>query len=305
MLEGCRRGVSGWVAWRLLLPALVAAPILANGCSDDVTRPGLASDCNDPECIEARGNGVPSTPPSSMSPGSAGAAGAAGGGGMPDPGAGTLSGSVLEITTADLIRTGNLQGNVEVRAPSADTRATRPLVTEPAADGTYRLDGVQVGEAVWVGVGSFANPPNGTFIDTLQAVNSSRSGLVNLLVVRRQVMIDVASASFLNNPIELDPTLAQVVVRFVDENGLALEGVQIQLPAADQVPTAYDAGDIYSDALDATSTRGMAVLANLPAPAYPGGPTSIVAVLDGTPFTTEIQVASGAVTLVSAVVPVP
>src|SRR4051812_19642101 len=71
MLEGCRRGVSGWVAWRLLLPALVAAPILANGCSDDVTRPGLASDCNDPECIEARGNGVPSTPPSSMSPGSA------------------------------------------------------------------------------------------------------------------------------------------------------------------------------------------------------------------------------------------
>jgi hypothetical protein len=301
MLEGCRSGVLGWVVEGAPRALLVALPLVVGACGEDVTRPGLASDCNDPECIEARGSSMP-TSPSSSSPGTAGAAGS---GGMPDPGAGTLSGSVLQLSSPDLTSTTSLQGDVEVRAKSADTSATMPLVTEPAADGRYRLEGVELGQAVWVGVGAFEDPPSGDFVDTLQAVDSTRSDFVNLLVVPREVLADVVSASFITNPIEIDPNLSQVVIHFVDEDGLSLDGVQIDFPSADQVPTAYDAGDTYSDALDATSTRGLALLANLPAPPYPGGPTSIVATRDGASFTTQLQVVRGGVTLVAAVVPLP
>jgi hypothetical protein len=301
MLEGSR-GVVGWMVRAAPWAALVVTPILGDGCQEDETRPGLASDCNDQACFDARGNGAVGAP---RGGGALGSAGAGGGGGMPGPGEGTLVGTVQQVATSDLTSTVSLQGDVEVRSPSPDPSADEPLVAEPARDGTYRLEGVEVAKVVWVGVGAFLAPPGGEFIDTLQAVDSTRSGFVNLLVVRRDVLTDVASASFLNNPIELDPTRAQVVIHFVDPDGLALDGVQIQFPPPDQVPTAYDAGDIYTDAVDATSERGMALLANLNAPPYPGGSSTVVANLDGASFTTQIQVASGALTVVSAVIERP
>jgi hypothetical protein len=82
-------------------------------------------------------------------------------------------------------------------------------------------------------------------------------------------------------------------------------GVQIAFPAPENVSTAYDAGDAYSDALPETSARGMAVLLNLQAPAWPGTPFGIVAELDGEQLSTEVQIARGAVTVVTAVVPDP
>jgi hypothetical protein len=305
MLEGCRRSVVGWVVRGAPWAALAATPITGGACREETTRPVLASDCNDPACVDARGSGVVSAPRGAGPVGAAGAAGAAGGGGMPEPTEGTLAGSVLQVVTSDLTSAVSLQGDVEIRSPSTDPTVDEPLVAEPALDGTYRLEGVEVGKVVWVAVGAFQDPPSGPFIDTLQAVDSTRASFVNLLVVRRDVLTDVASASFINSPVELDPTRSQVVVHFVDEDGLALEGVQVQFPPPDQVPTAYDDGDIYTDALDATSTRGMAVLANLNAPPYPGGSTTIVANLDGATFTTEIQIAAGALTVVSAVIEQP
>jgi hypothetical protein len=301
MLEGCRRGGVGWRVRSAPWALLVVTAMVGDACQDDATRPGLASDCNDPDCIDARGDGVVSAPRGAGS----GMPGGGGAGGMPGAGEGTLVGSVRQVAASDLTSTVSLQGDVEVRGPSADPSADEPLVAQPASDGTYRLEGVEIGKVVWVGVGAFADPPSGSFIDTLQAVDSTQSGFINLLVVPRDVLTDVAAASFINNPIELDPTLAQVVLRFVDVDGLALEGVAIQFPPPDQIPTAYDAGDIYTDAVDATSTRGTALLANLNAPPYPGGSSTIVANLDGATFTTEIQIARGAVTVVSAVIERP
>jgi len=47
----------------------------------------------------------------------------------------------------------------------------------------------------------------------------------------------------------------------------------------------------------------MALLVNMPAAAYPGVITTVVAELDGVQLSLEVQLAAGALTNVSAVVP--
>lgn len=260
----------------------------------------MVGDCDDPACENLRGD-VSSTP---IGSGQAGEAGAAGGGGMPDPTAGGLAGRVLELANADLMtrRSLSTNGRVEVRAanalPSADD-----VVVVPAADGSFTLDGIERGNAVWVGVGSFEDPPGEPFMDTLQAVDSIAMSARDLLVVRREVLRELAAESFINNPIELAPDGAHLIVQFVDGEGAAMEGVQVTYPAADEVSTAYDAGAIYSDALDQTSTGGTAILLNLTAPPYPGTSLTMGATVNGQRFTAPVQIALGAVTVVTAVVP--
>jgi hypothetical protein len=257
----------------------------------------MVGDCNDPACVDAPA-------PNPVGSGPSGDTGAGGGNGMPDPSAGALTGSVLEIVNADLVTPSSLSvnGSVEIRAanavPSADD-----VVVVPAANGSFTLNGIERGGAVWVGVGAFEDPPNELFIDTLQAVDSARMGRSDLLVVRREVLRELAATSFLNDPIELNPDRAHLIIQFVDEDGVEMEGVQLTFPAPEDVSTAYDAGSIYSDALAQTSTRGTAVLLNMDAPPYPGTPLSIGATLDGELFTASVRIARRAVTLVTAVVP--
>src|SRR5688572_25274373 len=216
MLEWCRRAA----------PYALALALAFLACEEDETRPGLAQDCNDPACLDARGDSFPLPVPSG--PGVGGAAGAAGGGGMPG-GDGELSGSVLEIVSQDLVTSQSLRGEVEVRAPSAS--GSGDVVAEPGADGFYRLEGVERAAGIWVGVGNFSDPPDGPFIDTLQAVDSSRSGLTNLVVMRRDTLEELAATSFINQPAQLAPEGAHVVLQFVDSGGLPVPGVQITFPA--------------------------------------------------------------------------
>jgi hypothetical protein len=290
MLEWCRRAA----------PCAFALALWFLACEEEATRPGRALDCNDPECLDAREDSFPLPLPSG--PGSGGAAGAAGGGGMPD-GDGELSGSVLEVVSQDLISTQSLRGDVEVRGPSAE--GSGEVVTEPGADGFYRLEGVERGAGIWVGVGNFADSPAGPFIDTLQAVDTGRSGFTNLVVLQRDTLTQLAATSFISQPVVLSAEGAHVVLQFVNSARQPLEGVQIAFPAPDDVSTAYDAGDAYSDALPQTSTRGMAVLLNIVAPPWPGGAYSVVATLDGEEFLAQVQIAEGAVSVVTAVVPDP
>jgi hypothetical protein len=286
MLERCRREAAAWGA-RALVSMLAA-------CQDAEPRPGPALDCDDSACIDARSNGA-QVPTGN---GDGGSGGSAGGGNMPGAGGSTLAGTVREILSSDLVTSESLQGQVEVRAPN-------DVTAETGAGGMFRLDGVERGPAVWVGVGTFEDPPEEPFMDTLQAVDSARDNVVDLLVIRRDVMRDLAAQSFLNDTVEIDPAGAHIILRFVGEDGRPLEGVHVALPDPALVSTAYDNGDGYSDALEATSTRGMAVLLNLAAARYPGTPTGIVAEVDAEQFTTELRVAAGAVTVVTAVVPDP
>jgi hypothetical protein len=290
MLEWCRR----------VAPYALALALAFLACEEDETRPGLAQDCNDPACLETRADSFPLPLPGG--PGEGGAAGAAGSGGMPGPD-GELSGSVLEIVSQDLVTSQSLRGDVEVRAPSAAGSA--PVVSEPGADGFYRLEGIPRGAGVWVGVGNFRDQPVEPFIDTIQAVDTARSGFTNLVVVRRDTLRDLAASSFINQPAVLAPEGAHIVLQFVNGTMQPIEGVQITFPAPENISTAYDAGDTYSDALPETSVRGMAVLLNLDAPSWPGTPFGIVADIDGEQLTADVQIVQGAVTVVTAVVPDP
>ncbi len=293
----------------VVLGGLAGLMWAGSSCQNAETRPAMVGDCNDPGCIDGRGNPLPLPVGSGQAGaagggGAAGAAGAAGGGGMPDSSDGSLAGSVLEIADADLVTARALasRDGVELRAPSSRPSAD-DIVAAPAADGSFTLDGIERGTTVWVGVGSFEDPPGEPYIDTLQAVDSTRTSQRDLLVLRRDLMRELAAESFINNPVELDPLSAHLIVQFVDEDGTPVEGVQLTFPVPDQVSTAYDAGAIYSDALEQTSTRGTAVILNLSAPTYPGTALTIGATVDGELFTAPVQVARGAVTLVTAVVP--
>jgi hypothetical protein len=277
---------------------------LAVACEqDDVVRPAYVTDCNDPECREVR-NGVPIDIVGAGANVS-GEAGAGGGGGMPGPGVGTLAGSVLELAASDLQTRRNLLGGVEVRAPRAGGATNDPVSAQTDTSGTFRLEGILAAGVTWVGVGNFSSSSVGPYIDTLQAVDATSDDFVNLLVTRRDALEDAIAVAFLGEGVSLEAGLAHVALRFVRASGAPIDGVHIVFPDIDLVPTAYDAGDAFSSALDVTSERGMALLVNLQAPAYPGGSTSVVAELDGQRFTAQLQVAAGALTIVSAVLPDP
>jgi hypothetical protein len=280
-----------------------AALMLLATCREDEVRPGFAPDCNDPECIDARGNIPPRSLSSSSGNGSAGAAGSGGEGNMPGAGAGTLTGTVSEVFSADLLSSRILEGTVEVRAPNET--ASDVVTTETGAGGMFRLDGIQQAATVWVAAGAFEDPPVEPFIDTLQAVDSERDDVVNLLVLRRDLLREVAFAAFRPSTVDFDPTAAHAILRFVQQDRTPLEGVSITFPDLTLASIAYDAGDTYSDATEVTSTRGMAVLLNMSAADYPGTQTGIVADIDGLQFSTQIQIAAGAVTVATLVIEDP
>lgn len=214
-----------------------------------------------------------------------------------------IAGTVREVISQDLMGVQSLRAEVEVRAPNPS--GGRDIAVEPAADGTYRLEGIEGGAGIWVGVGNFLDPPEEPYIDTIQAVDPARSAAADLFVWRRETLVGLAATSFLNPPVEIEPNGAHLVVQFVDSDRRPVQGVQVTFPEPEDTRTAYDAGDAYSDALLETSSRGVAILLNIPAPPWPGSPLRIIAEVDGQPLLAEVQIVRSAVSLVTAVVPDP
>ncbi len=261
---------------------------------DEEPRPGFAPDCNEAECTATR-TGPPFVPSGAIdlgAGGGGGAAGAGGGGSLPPPAVGTLAGSVRVVVEPDLSASRNLDQILEVHAAGS---SEDEVVSETTATGIFRLEGIQPNPVLWVGVGPFDDSVTGTFMNTLQPVDASVANSLELLVVRRSVMEQVAQ-TFLNNP-ELDPDAGHVIVRFVNASGIGITGVTITFPEPDPVAIGYDAGDIYSDQALETATRGTVLLLNLPAAEYPGGLTSVVADSSVDLFDLNLRVASGSVTI--------
>jgi hypothetical protein len=204
------------------------------------------------------------------------------------------------VVRPDLTGVRALNATVEVHAAGS---AQPEVEVESDAGGLFRLEKVRVEAALWVGVGAFDADLTGELMDTLQPVDSSQAQPVELLVVQRTVMEQI-SQGFVTP--ELDPDRAYAIITFLDAGGIGVPEIQVLFPAPEDVSAAYDAGDIYSDQPDATSTRGSAVLLNIPASAYPGGFTHVQAQAQS-PLRTldfDIQVARGSVTLATvSVVP--
>lgn len=270
-------------------------------CSETETRPPSVGDCSAPECLVDR-NG---TPPDVVLGGPGGVAGgggdggAAGTSGMPPPGAGALLGTVSTIVELDLSRSGAPEIPVEIRVPSG---AGTDIVATSGTDGSFRLDGVPRDEALWAAVGTFSDLDTQVFMDTLQVVDSAAGQAVELGVMRRSVMDELASSSYLVETVELDPARGHALIRFVDASGDPVQGVSVVFPTSENADIAYDAGEIYTDAAFETSTRGAVALLNLASPAYPGAVASLLVEVDSPTareFSAILRVASGSVTLLT------
>lgn len=270
---------------------------LCLGCSDPQSRPAPPGDCNEPSCIDVRDGSDPSTTISYLVPApGGGAAGAAGSSGMPPPLA-TLQGSVRMIVEPDLSGSDPPNAPVEIHARGADDTV---VVGTPASDGGFSMTGVLAQQETWVGVGAFNELLGNPFMDTYQAVDSAAGLPVALAVTRRSVMEEIAQTSFLNSPQLLEPSRGHLLLTFVDDVGVPIDGVTVTFPTADDASIAYDAGDVYSDALTETSVRGTVVLLNLAAAPYPGSVTSIVATVASQPgreFRAPLLVSAATVTL--------
>jgi hypothetical protein len=275
-------------------PSAAIALFLALACSDQEERPPVASDCNEPPCVEVRA-GATTMSVVALLPEPGGGEAGSGGSGNPPPS--QLQGSVRRIVEPDLFGTDPPNAAVEIRAPGANGTV---VVAGVAADGSFSMPGVLPQEQAWVAVGNFTDPPSGTFMDTYQRVNTAVQQPVELAVMQQTVMEQIAQGSFFETPRQLQNDRGHAIVQFIDEFGAPVIGVSLTYPTADDAGIAYDSGDLYSDLLTETSVRGTVVLLNLSAAPYPGGSTSIVAHVTSLPdreFRSDLRVTAGSLTL--------
>jgi hypothetical protein len=282
------------MAMRAVWPTAVGLG-LGLACADEAARPAILGDCNDPSCVDSRH--LPAMIVKSELPApSEGEAGAGGSGGVAQP-VTTLQGDVRMIVEPDLGGAAPPNSPVEVRAMGADDTL---VVGTPAADGSFRMDEVLSQERTWLAVGAFTDPPSEAFLDTYQTANSAAGLPVELAVMQRSVLEEIEQTSFAFSPRDLEPSRGHAIVQFVDALDLPVSGVSVTFPTASEADVAYDAGDLYSDALAETSARGTVVLLNMAAPPYPGGLTTVVATVASLPeseFRVQLRVSAGAVTL--------
>jgi hypothetical protein len=277
-------------------PNVAIVLLLSLACSDPELRPLVASDCDEPPCVEVR-DGVGTMSVVALLPEPGGGAAGAGGGGNPSPSPVQVRGSVRMIVEPDLFGAQPPSAPVEVRAQGANGTA---VAAGAAADGSFSLSGVVPQEQTWMAVGNFTDPLSGTFLDSYQRVNTAAQQPVELAVMQRTVMEQIAQGSFFDAPLELQRDRGHAIVQFVDEFGVPVIGASLTYPTADDAGIAYDSGDLYSDLLTETSARGTVVLLNLSAAPHPGGSTSIVVRVASLPdreFRSDLRVAAGSVTL--------
>jgi hypothetical protein len=297
-MSGSRR--IGWIKWALA--ASVACAYWA--CQEDETRPDGIGDCAD----ECSGGPSPIIRPPVSTPGAGGSAGAgAGAGGSGGGSAGsagsagsssmndTLSGSIQQLSLT--LTTDPLNGTLKVQAAGADVDQ---VSVDSESTGDFRLVDVNRTLPLWVGVGPFTGDPASAFVDTLQPVATPLSLPVQLVVLPRAVLDDIVGQGFPNG---IDATRGHAILRFVDDARVGISGVTLVSPPAMTTNVAYDVGDTYSDQRTETDLRGTMVLLNLPSVAYPGSATTIGVNLRGTRHDVPVQLANGAVTVVTAVIP--
>lgn len=221
---------------------------------------------------------------------------------MPPPaGSAALTGNIQVVVEPDLAHNGSLSTSLQVRAAGV----SKADVSAATANGAFSLADVNPSTSLWVGVGAFDGNQAGTYLDTLQVVDSTAGVPVNLLVTQRAVFQQILSESFQLGAVELDPTAGNVIIRFVDSKRNGISGVTLLDPRPETVSVVYDQGATYSDQIGETSDRGTMVLVNLPSRVYPGGGTPLAALVDGKRYDIDVRTAAGTVTIVTAQKPDP
>jgi hypothetical protein len=291
----------GWLQWALAASALSAYW----ACQEEGKRPGAIGACGE-DCV---GGPSPVLNPPAGTPGGGGSASTGGNGGGANAGTAgsagssslesTLSGSI-EALAANLTPDPNVNGTVKVQAAGV-TLGQVSVTSDPS--GAFRLAGVSAADPLWVGVGLFTGEQASPFVDTLQPISTPLSLPVQLLVMRRSALQEIVGNGFLVNATELDSTRGHVILRFIDDQRQGISGATLVSPNPTTTSVAYDAGESYSDQRTETDLRGTMVLLNLASGAYPGTASTIAVRALGTQYNLDVRIATGAVTIVTKVIP--
>ncbi len=199
--------------------------------------------------------------------------------------AGQLSGEVLIVRSPDLAQVGDLDGHEVTIAGLGPDGSDNEL--EYDGQGPFEIELQE--PPVWVRVES----SDSDLITTIQGIAQLGAG-AQLLVMERRVLSDVSEGLVLN-PVALDPTRGHALIHFVDGAGQALANVSVE-PTGGIV--AYDAGATYTDAVEATSDRGAAILFNSPASALPGADVQLTITHEQVTTNASVPLARDALTLV-------
>jgi hypothetical protein len=266
------------------------------GCSGSSNHPPGVTECSDPTCGGGEG-GVSAT---GGTAGSAGA-GTGGGGGSAGSGAGgssggkSLTGSVAIYADTTFVATNPFTG-----AGKIGLMGTTRTVGNINA-GTWTVTGAASAAVLWADLHATVA---GDAMDTLEVVDGTGSG-GDVVFGSHNAFEDVVTG--LSSAQSINPDRAQIVVKFVDSGSQPVSGIRVNLSAA---TVAYDAGNAYTDAqgsapLGATQGRGIAVIVNYSATAFPGGAATIqyVKLQTNTPGSLDLRAANGAITFRTAVVP--
>jgi len=274
------------VVWTLLATGIGWGLVL--GCAEDPDRPGGVDPC----AGDAEGCGNPQT-------GENGAGGSAGSTSSPSLSAGAggetaLTGTVLEYTDDQFLYVTEFAGEAEVFAdgPNGETVLA-------AYDGAnaFLLEDVLATHWGWVGVQPVDSASD--LLPTLHPVDTTSGGALELPMARASVVDLILRVG--TSPLERDVGAAQLVLRFVDESGLALPGITVETSDPTQ-PILFRDGSNWSDTDTETLADGLALLPNLAAFELPGG-TIPVTFSEGTEsFVLQPRVAQGAVTVMTVLV---
>ena len=271
------------VSWTLLAVGIAWELVL--GCSEDPERPagidpcaGDAEGCVDPQTGENGAGG---------SAGSAGSSSVSAGAG----GETVLRGVVMEFTDDQFLYVDQFPGEAEVFADGPDGET---VVGTYDGVNAFTLEGVLATERGWVGAAPTDSASD--LLPTLHPVDTTSGAAVQLPLARASdvdLILQLGTA-----PLQRDEGAAQLVLRFVDDAGVALSGITVETSDPTQ-PILFRDGSAWSDTDTETLADGLALLPNLPAFELPGG-TIPVTFSDGVDaFVLQPRVAQGAVTVMT------
>ena len=260
---------------------------LTLGCQNEVNPPPPAPPCEGERCVVVPPRGGMMTGDSGGSTGGTTGAGTGGAAGDAGP-AGRLAGKVFVLQNEDFESAAPFNGSGVIGASAPGGRVTANFTGD-----TYVLDGISTTSVIWVDL----TPVNSTLdeVPTLLEVDP-RDPSPDVTFVRAET-IDTVGTNLLT-PITIDPTRAQIVVRFVDAQGVTAPGVTVTQHIGDLV--AYDiGGGIFQDTPEETTESGLAIVLNAPAVDVPGTRATFAFATGTRNGTFEVQIARGATSLVA------
>ncbi len=266
--------------------ALFCAAVLTSactlGCEQSDSRPPPSASCSVPD------SGCGPYPPG----GSGGSRDAAADGARSDSGTNPFAELVGTVVA--------LGGDFSTKLPFPGTATVhaegrRGGFVSTGFDGqnAFRLGGVRVSEMTWVGVKPAV--ANGPTLATLQALDTRSDAPVELAAIQAEALDFIYS--LISLPIARQPGTGQVVVFFVDDAApdTPVEGLTVHIDGAETV--IYDDDGTYTDITTATGEAGTALVANIPADAFPGSVHNLAWSGAAAGFQ-EIRIAADAVTFV-------